>query len=84
MIDQRTAPWATLLLRVTWARFSLHICIGKFAILPGGPKHVVGQFLQQTDIHRSPVVLHIAEFVGAILFYPGYLDPLGSRCTHFL
>jgi putative oxidoreductase len=36
MIDQRTAPWAALLLRVTLGSLSIAHLYWKFAILPGG------------------------------------------------
>jgi len=71
MIDQRTAPWATLLLRVTLGSLFIAHLYWKFAILPGGLDTWWGNFAKNGYPAITPWYCISAEFVGAISLIPG-------------
>ena len=91
MIDQRTAPWAALLLRVTLGSLFIAHLYWKFAILPGGLNTWWSNFAANGYPSITPMVLHIGEFLGAILLIPGiwtrwialYTLPLVVGAAHF-
>jgi putative oxidoreductase len=91
MIDQRTAPWAALLLRVTLGSLFIAHLYWKFAILPGGLNTWWSSFATNGYPSITPWYCISAEFLGAILFIPGiwtrwialYTLPLIAGAAHF-
>ena len=81
MIDQRTAPWAALLLRVTLGSLFIAHLYWKFAILPGGLNTWWLNFATSGYPSITPWYCISAEFVGGDPIYPRYLDALG-RAVH--
>jgi putative oxidoreductase len=71
MIDQRTAPWAALLLRITLGSLFIAHLYWKFAILPGGLNTWWSNFATNGYPSITPWYCISAEFVGAVLFIPG-------------
>ena len=71
MIDQRTAPWAALLLRVTLGSLFIAHLYWKFAILPGGLNTWWANFGNNGYPAITPWYCISAEFVGALLLIPG-------------
>jgi putative oxidoreductase len=71
MIDQRTAPWAALLLRVTLGSLFIAHLYWKFAILPGGLDTWWANFGKNGYPAITPWYCVSAEFVGALLLIPG-------------
>ena len=70
-IDQRTAPYAALLLRVTLGVFAIAHIYWKFFILPGGLDAWWANL--NTQGYPNWVVLYVlsGEFLGAICLIPG-------------
>jgi len=91
MIDQRTAPWAVLLLRVSLGSLFIAHLYWKFAILPGGLATWWGNFEKSGYWPIAPWYGISAEFVGALLLIPGvwtrwaalYTLPLIAGAAHF-
>ena len=91
MIDQRTAPWAALLLRVSLGSLFIAHLYWKFAILPGGLNTWWENFAKSGYPSITPWYGISAEFVGAILLIPGiwtrwaalYTLPLIAGAAHF-
>ncbi|HZR89961.1 MAG TPA: DoxX family protein [Bradyrhizobium sp.] len=91
MIDQRTAPWAALLLRVTLGSLFIAHLYWKFAILPGGLHTWWENFAKNAYPAITPWYCISAEFAGAILLIPGictrwvalYALPLMVGAAHF-
>src|SRR5262249_14949443 len=78
MLDQRTAPYGVLLLRVSLgALFWAHL-YWKFFVLPGGLTQWWGNFATDGYPWFVPWYAISAEFVGALLLIPGNLCPLGK------
>src|SRR3954451_3930445 len=77
MIDQRTAPWAALLLRVTLGSLFIAHLYWKFAALPGGLNTWWSNFATNKYPPITPWYCISAEILGAVLD-TGYLDALGS------
>jgi putative oxidoreductase len=75
MIDQRTAPWAALLLRVTLGSLFIAHLYWKFAILDGGLDKWWANFANNGYPWITPWYCISAEFVGALLLIPG----IGTR-----
>ena len=71
MIDQRTAPWAVLVLRVSLGSLFIAHLYWKFAILPGGLGTWWGNFEKSGYWSITPWYAISAEFVGALLLIPG-------------
>ena len=71
MIDQRTAPYAALLLRVTLGSMFIAHLYWKFAILDGGLNRWWGNFATNGYPSIVPWYCISAEFIGAILLIPG-------------
>jgi putative oxidoreductase len=71
MIDQRTAPYAALLLRVTLGCLFIAHLYWKFAILDGGLDKWWGNFANSGYPAFVPWYCISAEFVGALLIIPG-------------
>ena len=71
MIDQRTAPYAALLLRLTLGSLFIAHLYWKFAILPGG----VEKWWSGLETNGYPWFVTwyaiSAEFAGALLLIPG-------------
>jgi putative oxidoreductase len=91
MIDQRTAPWATLLLRVTLGSLFIAHLFWKFTVLPGGLTTWWSNFATNGYPSITPWYCISAEFAGAILLIPGiwtrwvalYTLPLIAGAAHF-
>jgi putative oxidoreductase len=91
MIDQRTAPWAVLVLRVSLGSLFIAHLYWKFAILPGGLSTWWGNFEKSGYWSITPWYAISAEFVGALLLIPGiwtrwaalYTLPLIAGAAHF-
>jgi putative oxidoreductase len=75
MIDQRTAPWAALLLRVTLGSLFIAHLYWKFAILDGGLDKWWANFANNGYPWITPWYCISAEFVGALFLIPG----IGTR-----
>ncbi|MBR0932008.1 DoxX family protein [Bradyrhizobium jicamae] len=71
MIDQRTAPLAALLLRVTLGSLFIAHLYWKFTILPGGLHTWWSSFAANGYPAFTPWYCISAEFLGAILLIPG-------------
>src|SRR4051794_12201522 len=71
MIDQRTAPWAALLLRVTLGSLFIAHLYWKFAILPGGLNTWWSNFAVNKYPPITPWYCISAEIFGAVLLIPG-------------
>jgi putative oxidoreductase len=71
MIDQRLAPWATLLLRVSLGSLFIAHLYWKFAILDGGLDKWWAQFAANGYPAITPWYCLSAEFAGALLLIPG-------------
>jgi putative oxidoreductase len=71
MIDQRTAPYAALLLRLTLGCLFIAHLYWKFAILDGGLDRWWGNFATNGYPSFVPWYCISAEFVGALLIIPG-------------
>ena len=71
MIDQRTAPWAALLLRITLGSLFIAHLFWKFAILDGGLGKWWANFAVNGYPSITPWYCVSAEFAGAILLIPG-------------
>jgi putative oxidoreductase len=71
MIDQRTAPWAALLIRVTLGSLFIAHLYWKFAILPGGLNAWWSNFTTNGYPAITPWYCISAEFAGALLLIPG-------------
>jgi putative oxidoreductase len=71
MIDQRTAPWAALLLRVTLGSLFIAHLYWKFAILDGGLNKWWTIFSDNGYPSITPWYCISAEFVGALFLVPG-------------
>lgn len=91
MIDQRTAPWAALLLRVILGSLFIAHLYWKFTILPGGLPTWWDTFAKNGYPAITPWYCISAEFAGAILLIPGiwtrwvalYVLPLMVGAAHF-
>ena len=71
MIDQRSAPYAALLLRVTLGLLFIAHLYWKFALIPGGV-HSWWSHLATNGYHWIvPWYVISAEFAGALLLIPG-------------
>src|ERR1700723_3817103 len=71
MIDQRLAPWATLLLRVSLGLLFIAHLYWKFVILDGGLDKWWTQFAANGYPAITPWYCISAEFAGALLLIPG-------------
>jgi putative oxidoreductase len=71
MIDQRTAPWAVLLLRLSLGLLFIAHLYWKFAILDGGLDKWWANFAAQGYPAITPWYCISAEFAGALLLIPG-------------
>jgi putative oxidoreductase len=71
MIDQRTAPYSALLLRVTLGSLFIAHLYWKFAILDGGLNKWWVNFANNAYPSVVPWYCISAEFVGAIMLIPG-------------
>jgi putative oxidoreductase len=71
MIDQRLAPWATLLLRVSLGLLFIAHLYWKFVILDGGLDKWWTQFAANGYPAITPWYCLSAEFAGALLLIPG-------------
>jgi putative oxidoreductase len=71
MIDQRTAPWAVLLLRVCLGLLFIAHLYWKFAILDGGLDKWWANFAANGYAAITPWYCISAEFAGALLLIPG-------------
>jgi putative oxidoreductase len=91
MIDQRTAPYAALLLRVSLGTLFIAHLYWKFQILDGGLNKWWGNFASNAYPAFVPWYCISAEFVGALLLIPGiytrwtclYTLPLIAGAAHF-
>jgi putative oxidoreductase len=91
MIDQRTAPWAALLLRVCLGSLFIAHLYWKFTILPGGLTMWWDNFAKSGYPSITPWYGISAEFAGALLLIPGiwarwvafYTLPLIAGAAHF-
>jgi putative oxidoreductase len=91
MIDQRTAPYAALVLRLTLGCLFIAHLYWKFAILEGGLNRWWGNFATNGYPSLVPWYCISAEFAGALLIIPGiyarwvclYAIPLIAGATHF-
>jgi putative oxidoreductase len=71
MINQRTAPYAALLLRLTLGSLFIAHLYWKFAILPGGLEKWWSNFETNGYHWLVPWYVISAEFAGALLLIPG-------------
>ena len=71
MIDQRTAPWAALLCRVTLGSLFIAHLYWKFAILDGGLDRWWTIFATNGYPSITPWCCISAECAGALFFIPG-------------
>ena len=71
MIDQRTAPYAVLLLRLILGSLFIAHLYWKFAILDGGLDKWWGNFAANGYPSFVPWYCISAEFIGALLIIPG-------------
>jgi putative oxidoreductase len=71
MIDQRTAPWAALVLRVTLGSLFIAHLFWKFAILDGGLDKWWANFSNNGYPAITPWYCISAEFLGALFLIPG-------------
>jgi hypothetical protein len=71
MIDQRLAPWATLLLRVSLGLLFIAHLYWKFVILDGGLDKWWANFAANGYPSITPWYCISAEFAGALLLIPG-------------
>lgn len=71
MIDQRTAPYGILLLRVTLGCLFIAHLYWKFAILDGGLEKWWGNLINNGYPSFVPWYSISAEFAGALLLIPG-------------
>jgi putative oxidoreductase len=71
MIEQRTAPYATLLLRLTLGSLFMAHLYWKFAILPGGVERWWANFETNGYHWLVPWYVMSAELAGAVLLIPG-------------
>jgi putative oxidoreductase len=71
MIDQRTAPWAVLLLRLSLGLLFIAHLYWKFVILDGGLDKWWANFAAQGYPAITPWYCISAEFAGALLLIPG-------------
>jgi putative oxidoreductase len=71
MIDQRTAPWAALVLRATLGSLFIAHLYWKFAILDGGLNKWWAIFSNNGYPAITPWYCISAEFVGALFLIPG-------------
>ena len=71
MIDQRLAPWATLLLRVSLGLLFIAHLYWKFVILDGGLDKWWTNFAANGYPAITPWYCISAEFAGALLLIPG-------------
>jgi putative oxidoreductase len=71
MIDQRTAPYAVLLLRITLGSLFISHLYWKFAILNGGLSTWWANFATNGYPSIVPWYGISAEFIGAICLIPG-------------
>jgi putative oxidoreductase len=91
MIDQRTALWAALLLRVTLGSLFIAHLYWKFAILPGGLNTWWSNFATNKYPPITPWYCISAEVLGAVLLIPGiwtrwvalYALPLIAGAAHY-
>ena len=91
MIDQRTAPYGVLLLRLTLGALFLVHLYWKFFILDGGLPRWWSNFATNGYPWFVPWYAISAEFVGALLIIPGiytrwaslYALPLMIGAAHF-
>src|SRR4051794_12905659 len=91
MIDQRTALWAALLLRVTLGSLFIAHLYWKFAILPGGLNTWWSNFATNKYPPITPWYCISAEVLGAVLLIPGiwtrwvalYAVPLIAGAAHY-
>jgi putative oxidoreductase len=81
MIDQRTAPWAALLSRVTLGSLFIAHLYWKFAILDGGLNKWWMIFAGNGYPAITPWYCISAEFVGALLLIPGICTRWASLYT---
>jgi putative oxidoreductase len=70
-LDQRTGPYAALLLRVTLGVLFIAHLYWKFALLPGGLAHWWANFAVNGYPWFVPYYAISAEFVGALFLIPG-------------
>jgi putative oxidoreductase len=90
-LDQRTAPFAALLLRVTLGAYFIAHLYWKFALLKGGLPQWWAALLHNGYPWFVPYYAISAEFVGALCLIPGlyarwaalYALPLMIGATHF-
>jgi putative oxidoreductase len=71
MIEQRTAPYAALLLRLTLGSLFIAHLYWKFAILPGGVEKWWASFEPAGYPWLVPWYVISAEFAGALFLIPG-------------
>ena len=71
MIDQRTAPWAALLLRISLGLLFIAHLYWKFAVLDGGLDKWWSNFAANGYPSITPWYCISAEFAGALLLIPG-------------
>src|SRR5580692_10761678 len=71
MMDQRTAPWAVLLLRVSLGALFIAHLYWKFVLLDGGLDKWWANFAAQGYPAITPWYCISAEFAGALLLIPG-------------
>jgi putative oxidoreductase len=71
MIEQRAAPYATLLLRLTLGSLFIAHLYWTFAILPGGVEGWWANFAANGYHWLVPWYVISAEFAGAVLLIPG-------------
>ena len=71
MIEQRTTPYATLILRLTLGALFIAHLYWKFAILPGGLEKWWSNFGTNGYHWLVPWYVISAEFAGALLLIPG-------------
>jgi putative oxidoreductase len=91
MIDQRTAPYAALLLRVSLGLLFIAHLYWKFAVLDGGLDKWWSNFAANGYPAITPWYCISAEFAGALLLIPGiwarwvalYALPLIVGATQF-
>ena len=91
MIDQRTAPYAALLLRVSLGSLFIAHLYWKFAVLDGGLDKWWSNFAANGYPAITPWYCISAEFAGALLLIPGiwarwvalYALPLIVGATQF-
>jgi putative oxidoreductase len=70
-LDQRTGPYAALLLRVTLGALFIAHLYWKFTILPGGLAHWWANFAVNGYPWFVPYYAISAEFAGALFLIPG-------------